>query len=69
VGNLSALGSYNPPALRAATYVACGSKNSDVLCQALGARLVVSRPCGREFVGGWLVQGRGRDLETSVIKL
>ncbi len=25
--------------------------------------------CGREFVGGWLVQGRGRDLETSVIKL
>ncbi len=25
--------------------------------------------CGREFVGGWLVQGRGGDLETSVIKL
>ncbi len=44
-----------------------GSWDSDVPCQALGARLVVSRPCGREFVGGWLVQGRGRDLETSVI--
>ena len=34
-----------------------GLPDSDVPCQALGARLVISTPCRRELVGRWIVQG------------
>ena len=42
------------PLIRDRCNVRGGSKDSDVLYQALGAQLVVCPPCGLGFVGGWL---------------